>query len=302
MFSLYFEQRIAYQITDATLSVLSFFVGAYFTWKLTKVYNNQSFKTVGAPEHVMKLYKFFHGLQACLILEVFVIAAAMALWADQFLNSYIGTLSEHTKIYVTGFIATGVLLLPWLGAGWYAIRREHKVMMICFLASSFIMLFGWTVMFYSQIVRWTFLMWPNLACYTVAAQLLVVISVALGIICCRHYGEGLAQYLNVEAILSSSNFAADRFEVDVEKNGMSYDSDAIIYELSRKNSGKSRFSGESFSTASPVNLKLSHPEQPQPTFFLPTLSKTRRGSDGSSSFDIVSPTVGFSPLRRNSKI
>lgn len=38
--------------------------------------------------------------------------------------------------------------------GWYAIRREHKVMMGIFLFIGFLFIFGWSIMFYSIVYRW----------------------------------------------------------------------------------------------------------------------------------------------------
>jgi hypothetical protein len=38
----------------------------------------------------------------------------MALWIDQFYNTYIGTVSEQTPAYQTGYIITSVFVIPWL--------------------------------------------------------------------------------------------------------------------------------------------------------------------------------------------
>jgi hypothetical protein len=104
--------------------------------------------------------------------------------------------------------------------------------------------------------------------------------------------------VHAEDVLQSSNFSGDRFEHDVEKNGTSYDPDAIVYELKDEKDSKDRLSLGSFTAAT------ASPMQPQPTYYLPTLHRLRTESI-SSSFVAGSPTTvdesptRFTPLRKN---
>ncbi|KAG5638405.1 hypothetical protein H0H81_000182 [Sphagnurus paluster] len=154
---------------------------------------------------------------ACLQLEAFVLVAAMGLWIDTLINTAISKISSHTPEYKALFIATSILLLPWITMGWYAIRREMRILMGFFLGTAIVLLSGWCIMFYSMVYRWTFVEWPFLACFTVASLILIIASTILGVICRLNFGKGLAQYLSAEAALASSNFAPEVFSHDEEK-------------------------------------------------------------------------------------
>ncbi|KAJ7468592.1 hypothetical protein FB451DRAFT_1479997 [Mycena latifolia] len=220
MFPTYFAMRQAYDIADVILSCTALLLSGLLSWNLLKVYNAQSFKRVGAPAHIIRIYKFFMAIQACLQLEVFVLVAATSLWVDVLVNTAIREISAHTTVYDALIIATTTLVLPWIALGWYGIRRENKAMMVSFLGIAFFFIAGWSIMFYSIVYRWSFLQWPYLGCFTVASFILIIASAILGTICWRNFDKGLAQYLHAEAALASSNFASEVFEhSDVEKSG-----------------------------------------------------------------------------------
>ncbi|KAK0213533.1 hypothetical protein IW262DRAFT_312833 [Armillaria fumosa] len=179
-------------------------------------YNKRSFKCVGAPKHIAVLYKYFMAVQACLQLELYALMAGMGLWIDQLFNTYIGAISEHTFVYEGVFIFYTVLVIPWLVLGWYAIRHERRVLMALFIFASFLFLFTMSIMFYSQVFRWTFVSWANLACFLVASMLLMLACIILGVICLRNFGKGLSHYLHADSILESLEFSPAVFENDIE--------------------------------------------------------------------------------------
>ncbi|TFK37643.1 hypothetical protein BDQ12DRAFT_150777 [Crucibulum laeve] len=212
LFSPYFQTRTAYEIADLVLSCTALVTACCLSWTLLR-----SFKCVGAPEKINRINKFFMALLACLQLEAFVLVAAMGLWIDVLIKTAIAKISAHSTIYLGLFIITTILLLPWITMGWYAIQREMKKTMAAFLLVAFLITLGWLIMFYSIVYRWTFVQWPFLGCFTVASLILLVASIALGVICRLNFGKGLAEYLRAEAALASSNFAPEIFSHDEEK-------------------------------------------------------------------------------------
>ncbi|KAG6908040.1 hypothetical protein DXG01_006402 [Tephrocybe rancida] len=235
--------NLAKQIPNLLLSVTALLIACYLSLTLLRDYNAQSFKCVGAPEHINRINKFFMALLACLQLECFVLVAAAGLWADVLVNTAIAEISAHTPVYKALFTATTILLIPWIAMGWFAIRREMKVMMVAFLGIALFLLSGWSIMFYSRVYRWTFMQWPYLGCFTVASLVLIIASIVLGVICRLNFGKGLAQYrtspsatglpletlltlktaVHAEAALASTNFAPEVFKHDEEKEIMDLD-------------------------------------------------------------------------------
>jgi len=243
LFPDYFRIRVSYEIPDLILNITALLIASYLSWTLLQVYNTQSFKCVGAPEHIVRINRFFMAVLACLQLEAFVLTAAMGLWVDVLVNTAIAHISSHTPAYEGLFVTTTVILIPWVVMGWYAIRREMRRLMVSFLALGFLITTGWGgVMFYSRVYRWSFLQWPFLGCFTVASLTLIGASMILGLICRLNFGKGLAQYLRAEGVLASSNFAPEVFKHDEEKGTMDLE-----------------------------DIKSPYVEQPLPTYNPPTL-------------------------------
>jgi hypothetical protein len=222
LFPSYFQTRTAYEIPDIILNWTALLISSYLSWHLLKTYNAQSFKCVGAPKHIVRIYKFFMAVMACLQLEVFALSAAMALWVDKLTNSAVGIYSEYTTAYQVLFISSTIVLIPWIAMGWFALRREKKLMMLIFLITAFVLLSCWGVMFYSLVYRWTLEQWPYLACFTFASFILIIASMVLGIVCWLNFNKGLAEYLNVEDALASANFMPEVFKHDVEKGSSDF--------------------------------------------------------------------------------
>ncbi|KAK0453003.1 uncharacterized protein EV420DRAFT_1557961 [Desarmillaria tabescens] len=217
-FPTYFSTRSSLEIPDLVLNLTALTI---MIWTVLRVYAVQSYKCVGAPAHILRIHKFFMAIQACLQLEVYILPAGMGLWIDQLFNTYIKYISEHTQVYESVFIFYTVMVVPWMILGWYAIRYERKKWMFTFIFIGFVFLLCESIMFYSQVYQWTFVMWPNLACFTVSFMIVIVACIILGIVCLRNFDQGLAQYLNAESVLASSNFAPEVFQhredMDIEK-------------------------------------------------------------------------------------
>ncbi|RXW18649.1 hypothetical protein EST38_g7213 [Candolleomyces aberdarensis] len=266
IFSEYFNTRLSIQIADTTTNLVALGIALYLSFELLKTYGSQSFKCVGAPEHVQRINKLFLAFLACLQLEVFILVTGMSMWIDVLLNTAIAKISDHTPEYIACFTTSAVVRypnylaisrrlhsltiislstytasraldrhgtppppLPSLGSmmtkrlplfllqGWYAIKRERRKLTVAFLVIAFIIITGWSVMFYSIVYRWTFVEWPYLAVFTVASLTLLLISTVLGIVCRLNFGKGHAEYLQAEAALSSQNFTKEVFTRDDKK-------------------------------------------------------------------------------------
>ncbi|KAJ4500613.1 hypothetical protein C8R41DRAFT_431661 [Lentinula lateritia] len=216
MFGAYFSTRILYEIPDIILNCSALGISAFLSWTLLRTYNAEVFTCVGAPKAITKLYKYFLALQVCLQLEAFVLITAAALWVDQLFNTYIQQISAHTTVYEVLVISYAVALGPWLLAAWFGIRSEKRLLTLAFIFMGSLFILGSSLMFISQVYRWTFYAWPCIGCFITASLVLLVASFVLGILCYTNSGKGLAQYLYAEASLSSSNFAPEVFERDVE--------------------------------------------------------------------------------------
>ncbi|KAJ6476201.1 hypothetical protein C8R45DRAFT_372639 [Mycena sanguinolenta] len=220
LFPTYFGMRYAYNVADFVLSITALLLAALLSRHILKVFRAQSFNRVGAPEHVIRIYKYFMAVQAVLQLEVFMLIAATSQWVAVLTGTAISLISAHTPIYDALIIATAILVIPWIALGWYGVRRERKPLIISFLGVSFFFLSGWAIMFYSIVYRWSFVQWPYLGCLTVASFILIFASMALGTICWRNFDKGLAEYLNAEDALADLNFTPEVFQHrDVEKSG-----------------------------------------------------------------------------------
>ncbi|KAJ7141870.1 hypothetical protein C8R43DRAFT_1131174 [Mycena crocata] len=222
LFPTYFGMRHAYDIADAVLSCSGLLFSILLSWNLLKVYNAQSFKRLGAPEHIIRIYKFFMAVQACLQLEVFVLMAATR-------NKH--NLRSHPRLQCIDYRHHGTRSpVDHFGMVWC--QKESKAMLGSFLGIAFFIVAGWAIMFYSIVYRWSFVEWPYLGCFTVASFVLMIASAILGTICWRNFGKGLAQYLHAEAALASSNFSSEVFDhSDVEKSGNYYAYDEPEYPM-----------------------------------------------------------------------
>ncbi|KAJ8495475.1 hypothetical protein ONZ45_g12845 [Pleurotus djamor] len=212
----YFSSRIAAEIPDLILNVIALCISSYLSWTLVKRYNQQSFKCMGPPPSIVRIYRFFMAVLVCLHLATFFLVVAMSLWTDQMFNTAIGRTSEHIPVYQALVIGTTVLLLPWISLGWYAVRHERKPIMVVFLLIAFVFLGGWSAMFYSIVYRWSLQEWPFLLSMTTFAFVVIFASVVLGIVCWLNFNKGLAQYLHAESVLASSNFVPSVFKHDPE--------------------------------------------------------------------------------------
>ncbi|KII83846.1 hypothetical protein PLICRDRAFT_147929 [Plicaturopsis crispa FD-325 SS-3] len=229
LFSTFVPSRGPLEIADLLLNCTALVISAYLSINLLKVYTEHTFKRVGPPPNIMRIYRYFLAIFVCLQLSGFLLVTAMGLWIDQLFNTAVAFISTHTTIYIASFLFTAILLIPWVILGWFAVRRERRKLMTTFLVIGFIFIAGWSVMFYSQVYRWQFVQFPFFACITLEAFIVMIASCVLGAVCWRNFDKGLAHYLYVEEVLSSTDFEHAVFPRDMEK-GEPFDAPPV-YEI-----------------------------------------------------------------------
>jgi len=226
----YFARRFALQTADLILNWDALLISIYLSRRLYKTYRTNTFRRVGPPKNVLRMYRYFLAVLVSIELSVFILVNTMALWIDQLLHGVIKQLSSHTVVYDGTFIITAVLLIPWLMMGWYSVRRELRKLTWAFLAVAFFFIFAWSMMFYSQVYRFTFVDWPFFGCLTVTSFVTLVCSTGFACVCQHNYGKGLAQWIYLEQTFGKDDFDPDLFPTDeIEKEWNPNSDRASIY-------------------------------------------------------------------------
>ncbi|KAH9052036.1 hypothetical protein EDB83DRAFT_2621313 [Lactarius deliciosus] len=232
LYSQYFVRRFALQLADLVLHLDALLISAYLSWRLYKLYRTHTFRRVGPPKNVLRMYGYFLAVLVSIQLSTFTLVNAMALWVDQLLHGAIRDISLHTPVYNGTFILTVVLLIPWLMMGWYSVRLERRKLTWVFLGVAFFFVFAWSMMFYSQVYRFTFIDWPFFGCMTVSSFVALFCSTGFAIVCARNYDKGLAQWLYVEKNFGDDDFEPDLFPTEVTEEEWKHDGDrASIYKV-----------------------------------------------------------------------
>ncbi|KAH8993168.1 hypothetical protein EDB92DRAFT_1944767 [Lactarius akahatsu] len=228
----YFVRRFALQLADLVLHLDALLISTYLSWRLYKLYRTHTFRRVGPPKNVLRMYGYFLAVLVSIQLSIFILVNAMALWVDQLLHGAIKDLSSHTPVYNGTFILTTVLLVPWLMMGWYSVRLEWRKLTWVFLAVAFFFVFAWSMMFYSRVYRFTFIDWPFFGCMTVSSFVALFCSTGFAVVCARNYDKGLAQWLYVEKNFGDDDFEPDLFPTEVTEEEWKHDGDrASIYKV-----------------------------------------------------------------------
>lgn len=211
----YFTKRFSLQVADLVLHWDALFLSTYLSWRLYKMYRTHTFRRVGPPKDVLRMYGYFLAVLVSIQLSVFILVNAMALWVDQLLHGHIKKLSSHTVVYNGTFISTTVLLIPWLMMGWFSVRREMRKLAWAFLAVAFFFIFAWSMMFYSRVYRFTFVDWPFFGCMTMSSFAALLSSTVFAFICLRNYDKGLAEWIYLEQTFAKDDFEPDIFPTNV---------------------------------------------------------------------------------------
>jgi hypothetical protein len=86
-------------------------------------------------------------------------------------------------------------MVPWLGLGWFAVRRETQKLMCIFLAGCIILISTWGFMFLCGTFRWEIMEWRFFAAVAGASIVLLVFTTIFGVICFYNFDKGLKRFL-----------------------------------------------------------------------------------------------------------
>ena len=75
-----------------------------------------------------------------------------------------------------------------------AITCEHRVGTFVFICMAGTYIAGWSVFFYSEVFRWTWIQWPFFASCNISAFIATVCGGMFAAICWSNYGKGLGHY------------------------------------------------------------------------------------------------------------
>ncbi|KAJ7770883.1 hypothetical protein DFH07DRAFT_805539 [Mycena maculata] len=213
----YWQSRANAEIPILALNAAALVLSCILTWKLVKLFGWQTFKRVGASLTINRVYKLVLVLSITLQLSLFFMGVTVTLFLDQLFNGWAGHLAWYSEVYKVMFVITGVLLIPWITAGWFSVRREHRLGMIAFFGLSVWYLGGWGVMFLSTTFRWTFVTWEFFSIMSSASVFLTLLSFVMGVICRYNFGKGLLRYLNAQEPLPGDDFVPITSAGDIEK-------------------------------------------------------------------------------------
>ncbi|KAI0317046.1 hypothetical protein OF83DRAFT_1172322 [Amylostereum chailletii] len=214
LFDEYLGVRVGFDIAEVAMKWASLLVLAILAIRLSSVYHHQTFRRLGPPSGVIMVYWIFMAVQVFLQLSVFFLVVALSLFLDQLLNGVIATLSDYTPLYLALCIGTIILLVPWFIAGWYAIRLEKKWWTVAFIVVAVVFIICWSIVFYSQVYRLTFLDWPFFACMTIMAFLVVILCGVFGVVCITNFGKGLKMFLYADGVLARAGVVPDIFTIE----------------------------------------------------------------------------------------
>ncbi|KAI5120629.1 hypothetical protein M0805_009389 [Coniferiporia weirii] len=308
LFPGYFRTRIAIQIADLVLNVVALLLLAWLVSRIVRSYTTFMFQWVGPPDHVVKTYRLLLGLLTCLQLLVFVLVTSASLWVDQLITGAIAAISSHTTVYIALFVFTIALLLPWLAVGWRSLCREQPRVFLAFLGIAIALEAGWSGMYDSLVWRWTWIQWPFFASLAVAAQLLLLASIVLGVLCRMNFGKGLKEYLHVASVLEKDDFEPEMFDrkrnssssiskedwmLDIEKQG---DKDRLSQALDfGAHQPSPPMSPPPYEARAPVNIPAPSRAVVEPTSRVYMLSRAapldQRSSVRPQSFSAVLPAL-----------
>jgi len=211
------ELRRAHTIPILVVNAVALGTMAYLSLMLFKVYSSQSFGRVGASDQVNRIYKIVLVFSAFLQLTAFFSVASTAMWLDHICSGLIHDFVHHSKLYLAAFVASLLLLLPWLVLGWVSVRKEGRRRFLIFSVISVFLVGVSTMMFASALYRFIFMSWPFFTTITLTAYVLNVATALLGVWCRLNFGKGLAHFLQVSDALDGVDFTPVYFSKDAEK-------------------------------------------------------------------------------------
>ncbi|KAF7297186.1 hypothetical protein MIND_00951700 [Mycena indigotica] len=215
------------EVAALVFNLLDFLLSAAVSYKLFKVYASQTFSRVGASAEVHRVYKLVLFFSVMLQLAGFFVLAQTALWIGKISLGPIRMLADHFRMYLAGLIVTAVFSIPWLVLGWLSVRRESKILFLLFAAISCVLFAMATLTLISPLYRFVLTSWSFYATISITADVLLIATSVLAIVCRTQFGKGLAHFLRVETMLDEGDFTPVTFA----KGDVSPTYDGTKYEL-----------------------------------------------------------------------
>ncbi|KAF9529038.1 hypothetical protein CPB83DRAFT_279871 [Crepidotus variabilis] len=258
----WWDGRLQSAIPNLVINGITLIGYAYLSFRLFKVYANETFSRVGASPQIHRMYKVTLVFLVCLQLSGFFSLASTALWLDKICHDPIQHFAFHYKLYLAAFIITLVAQPPWLFLGWICVRRECRIRFGIFIAIAFLLLLVSTAMFFSPLYRYVFMTWAFFTTVSCTAYLLVLTTTVLSVLCRLNFGKGLAHYFQVTEALDGVDFTLVVFSKGegIEKPLQSADSKTTYLDLpplayqNNANRSSGRFSIYSQRNTSPIQL------------------------------------------------
>ncbi|KAI6019447.1 hypothetical protein BKA83DRAFT_4305775 [Pisolithus microcarpus] len=202
---------IQYAIIGINGSV--FLCTIFLVYRLEKVYGKEMFSSVGSSPAVTRILKLLHRLTVFLRFASFYIVVSAAAWFDKRKTGIVPPYS-HSILQDAAFVVVCVIIPPWFCLGLRSIPLEQRGWFLIFFFLTAVLLVFSALSFTSALFRYEIGAWSFLGCLSIIADLLLVVSCILALVCRVHFGLGLKQFLVVQAELRKSGFAQDRFVLD----------------------------------------------------------------------------------------
>ncbi|KIJ18179.1 hypothetical protein PAXINDRAFT_9261 [Paxillus involutus ATCC 200175] len=207
----WWEGEMRYEILGVNAGILLCMV--FLVFKLVKVYSKETFSSIGSPPIVNRALKWTLWMSVSMQFTTLFTMTSAAIWYDKRKTDIIPSYSGGA-LYDAGFILVAVSLLPWVLFGSHSIRHENRRLFFVFTLLSIVLLVVSGLWFGSALFRYELDAWLFFAAVTTMADILLMITCVLAVICRIHFGLGLAHFLTVKKDLQDAGFAQDMFVHD----------------------------------------------------------------------------------------
>ncbi|KAF8556731.1 hypothetical protein OG21DRAFT_550318 [Imleria badia] len=192
-------------------SIAALFAMILFAFKLVKLYSKATLSSVGSPPIINRMLKWRLWMRVFIQFTTFFTIAAAAVWYDKRKSDTMASYYTRNILYDAGFYIVIIIISPWLALGTYSISKEKRFLFLVYALLSICLLVISGLWFGSALFRYEYMSWRTFSCVTTMADILLVITCILSVICRLNFGKGLAHFLVVEQKLQASGFAYDTF-------------------------------------------------------------------------------------------
>ncbi|KIK97835.1 hypothetical protein PAXRUDRAFT_807634 [Paxillus rubicundulus Ve08.2h10] len=179
----WWEGGMRYEILGVNAGILLCML--FLVFKLVKVYSKETFSSIGSSPIVNRALKWTLWMRVSMQFATIFTMTSAAIWYDKRKTDIIPSYSRNT-LYDAGFILVAV--------GSQSIRHENRRLFFVFALLSIVFLVVSGLWFGSTLFRYELDTWPFFAAVTTMADILLMITCVLALICRVHFGSGLAHF------------------------------------------------------------------------------------------------------------